>query len=407
MTRVATGRIRSGVEPCVDETAVLDPFPLIEGLGTMLQETNFAWSLNLIGEDQAAKLATLIGDLRRDFSRTGAGKRITSGFLYLGTEPALAWANACRDHQYPFMKKSIESFDARWCHIFQAGLGGESYHYVSLGPGDGQKDAVILRDLRRDNPRLSYIPVDMSMEMLRLGVHALTHQLKLSRSRILSVQLDFSSLDNVAELRCLLDGLFGKQPILFSLLGNTMTNFEDDTELLGMLAEQLLRPQDKFLLEVATTRQLNNALAHEAVKEYENSRTFREFATSALMHSTDLQIDMDSILFEGQVENDRALLMNITYPNKTGRDIRMTLPDRTNVLFPHEDTIHLCISRKYAEQYIDSMLAESGVQKVAGSPLCFGGAHHGNQFGMDLFLLAAGSKTVQSGRSIAENIWSR
>jgi L-histidine Nalpha-methyltransferase len=348
--------VQVAADPCVAETLSLDPSPLLGGLGAMLQKTGFAWSLGLIGEDQAAKIAALTADLRHPFSCTGDGKRITSGFLYLGAEPALAWANACRDHVCPAMKQSIESFDRRWCNI-RAGLGGKPYHYVSLGPGDGQKDAVILHDLRRDNVKLCYVAVDMSMEMLRLGVHALTRQLKLSRSRILSVQLDFSSRDNVAGLKCLLDGLFGEEAILFSLLGNTVANFDHDTELLGMLTEQLLRPQDKFLLEVATTRQLNATLAQEAAEEYEHSRTFREFATSALMHYTDLQVDMNSLLFRGRVEDERALLMEIVYQNKTGRDIRMTLPDRADVLFSPEDTIHLCISRKYAQHYLDSLLA--------------------------------------------------
>lgn len=99
--------------------------------------------------------------------------------------------------------------------------------------------------------------------MLRLGVHTLTRQLKLSRSRILPVQLDFSSQDNVVELRRLLQGLFGEEAVLFSLLGNTMANFEDDTGLLRMLTEQLLRPQDRFVLETATTRQLDDTLARK------------------------------------------------------------------------------------------------------------------------------------------------
>jgi hypothetical protein len=83
--------------------------PVLNGLEALLRETHFAWSLDLIGEDQAGKLATLTGDLRRGFSMTGDGKRITSGFSYLGTEPAIAWANACRDRLYPVMKQSIDS----------------------------------------------------------------------------------------------------------------------------------------------------------------------------------------------------------------------------------------------------------------------------------------------------------
>jgi uncharacterized SAM-dependent methyltransferase len=348
----------------------------------------------------------LTGDLRRRPSADGDGKRITSGFSYLGAEPAIAWANACRDHLYPVMRQSIESFEQRWGSV-RPSLGSTPYHYVSLGPGDGQKDAVILQDLRHDNAQLCHVPVDMSAEMLRLGVHALTRQLKFSRSRILPVQLDFSSPDNVAELRRLLHGLFGDQAVLFSLLGNTMANFDNDTELLGMLARQLLRPQDRFILEIATTQRLDEALAQEAGAEYERSRTFREFVTSALMHYTDLHIDMDSVLFQGSVEGERALVVKIIYQNRTGAEIRVTLPDRTDVSFPPQDTICLYVSRKYIQDGVDALLFDSGVDKVDGTHSDLAGADGGRRFGLDLVLLASSGQAALPPRTVAEDIWRR
>jgi len=407
VTPRVTDAVQPGADPRADETLRMGHSPLMSGLEAILEETEFGWSLGLIGEDQAGKLARLTADLRRrEVSTTGDGKCITSGFSYLGAESAIAWANACRDRLYPVMRQSIEFFDRRWCSI-RPSLDGKPYHYVSLGPGDGQKDIVILQDLMRYNAKLCYVAVDMSAEMLRLGVHALTRQLKLSRSNILPVQLDFSSQDNVAELRRLLHGLFGEEAVLFSLLGNTMTNFENDTELLRMLAEQLLRPQDRFVLEVATTRQLEDTLAQEAAEEYERSRTFREFVTSALMHYTDLQIDMDSVLFQGSVEGERALLIKIIYQNRTGREIRLTLPDRTDVSFPQEDTVRLYVSRKYAQHHLDSLLVKSGVHKLDSSHFDFGDTRSGSQFGMDLLVLAADLETTRPEQTMAEEIWRR
>lgn len=400
-----TGATQPEAAPEVNETLRLDRSPLMSGLETVLNETDFAWSLGLVGEDQASKLAMLTGDLRRRVSTTGDGKRITSGFSYLGTEPAIAWANACRDHLYPVMKQSIESFDRRWSSI-RPSLDGTSYHYVSLGPGDGQKDGVILHHLRRDNAQLCYVAVDMSAEMLRLAVHALTRQLKLPRSRILPVQLDFSSQTNVTELRRLLHSLFGEEAIMYSLLGNTMANFENDTAMLGMLAEQLLRPQDRFILEVATTSQLDGTLAQEAAEEYERSRTFREFATSALMHYTNLHIDMDSVLFQGGTEQERALVIKVMYQNCTGGSIRIMLPDRTDVLFPQQDTIRLYTSRKYGQNGLDSLLTESGVRKLHGCHFDFtGGARNDLGFGADLLVLTIGPDAVRPEQSVVKDIW--
>ena len=386
------------------------PYPsLMKRLEEILQRTDFAWSLGLIGEDQAAKLAMLTGDLRRRVSTTGDGKRITSGFSYLGAEPAIAWTKACRDHLYPVMKQSIESFDRRWVNI-RSSLKDQSYHYVSLGPGDGQKDAIILQDLERNNAQLCYVAVDMSAEMLRLGVHPLVRQLKLSRSRVLPVQLDFSSRANITELRCLLHGLFGHNAILFSLLGNTIANFDNDIEMLRMFVDELLRPQDLFVVEVATTRRLDEATAQEAAEEYEHSRTFREFVTSALMHYTDLQIDMENVCFYSSIEKNRAVQIKILYQNQTNGELRITLPDRTSVPFPQKDTIRLYVSRKYAEEYLEVLSAESGVCVLDRDHFDFrGGSHSDVEFGMDLLMLKAGSETVQrdSSLTMAEYTWAR
>jgi L-histidine Nalpha-methyltransferase len=382
---------------------------LMGRLETILRKADFAWSLGLIGEDQAAKLAMLTGDLRRHVSTIGDGKRITSGFSYLGAEPAIAWTKACRDHLYPVMKQSIESFDRRWEDI-RPNLEAQPYHYVSLGPGDGQKDAVILHDLERNNAQLCYVAVDMSAEMLRLGVHPLVRQLKLSRNRVLPVQLDFSSRANVTELRRLLHGLFDRHAILFSLLGNTTANFENDTEMLRMFVEELLRPQDRFVVEVATTRKLDEAMAQEAAEEYEHSRTFREFVTSALMHYTDLKIDMEDVLFQGGIEEGRALQIKILYQNRTGKEIRVTLPDRTTVPFPQQDTIRLYMSRKYVESYLEALPVDSGICVLDRSHFDLrGGSHSNAQFGIDLLMFGAGSETAQqdASRTLAEYTWAR
>lgn len=374
-------------------------------LQRLLDETDFAWLVGLIGEDQAAKLAMLTGDLRRRACDNGDGKRIASGFSYLGVESAIAWTHACRDHLYPVMRESIELFDRRWAGI-RSHLGGQHYHYVSLGPGDGRKDAVVLNDLRQHSGESCYVAVDMSTEMLRLGVQDVVRQLKLARSSILPIQLDFSVAANIVELRRLLLNVFGDEPVLFSLLGNTLANFENDAELLNQLAHSLLRPQDRFLLEVATTRQLNSALAQEACDEYERSRSFREFITTTLMHYTDLHIDMDSVLFRGEIEDDRSILVKIFYQNRTGSGMRITLPDRTTTSFPSRDTIRLFLTRKYAPGALDAMLLESGLHKLHEAHIDFFSTP-GSRFGMDLALLSSGQNAPRPAPSMADSIWQR
>ena len=86
----------------------------------------------------------------------------------------------------------------------------------------------------------------------------------------------------------------GDEPILWGLLGNTAANFEDDFELIERLA-RLLRPQDRLMLEVATTSELAADVSERSSTEYLRSKAFCEFVTSALHQHTDLPINMDYV----------------------------------------------------------------------------------------------------------------
>ena len=372
----------------------------------VIEESDFAWSLHLIAEDPTLKLATLTDDLSRKPSNTGDGKQITSGFAYWGTAPTIAWSLACNDHFYPVMQQSIESFSGRWKRV-RSKLNGVPYHYVSLGVGTGQKDRQILQDLLAVQPDLLYMPVDLSAAMLRIGMRETAKGLNLGRRQVLPVQLDFAIQQNIAELRAFLQRIVGDEPILFSLVGNTMANFEEDVELLRTVTG-VLRPQDRFLLEVATTDKLDDDLADAAAEEYHRSRAFQEFVTSALMMYTDLTINMDSVLYRGSVEGDRALLVKVIYQNRTGADLRFMLPDRTKVAFPDRDTIRLLLSRKYSRRGLDGMLAAIGIQKVQGIHSGFASQRSPGSFGTDLLLLAAGDRerVPEQRATKADEIWS-
>ncbi len=370
--------------------------------GALAASAGPTW-LELVRGDQTDKFANLMADLRLKYSPTGDGKRITCGYAYMGLEPALAWENACRDLLYPVMRQSIESFAGRW-HSIRTSLENGPYHYVSLGPGDGQKDGVILTDLRRDVDSW-YVPVDSSTEMLRLAVRQLIVRQELPSTSVLALPWDFSANDDVVELRKVLTSAFGPTPVLFSLLGNTLANFDHDTGLLALLAEKLLRPQDRLLLEVATTPDLTEDLARHAAAEYESSGSFGDFVTSALRRYTDLCVDKDSVDFTGSVEDDHALLVKMNYRNQTGADITITLPSRDRVPFKTNDTIRLAVSRKYAASGLDKMIVASGLTNVGDWRSEFTGTGHG--FGLALRMLARNPDEATSASTLADQLWNR
>jgi uncharacterized SAM-dependent methyltransferase len=378
---------------------------LVDKVQQVIEESDFGWSLHLIAEDPTLKLATLIDDLTRRPSETGDGKLITSGFAYWGTAPTIAWSLACNDNFYPVMQQSIESFSGRWKRL-RAKLNGIPYHYVSLGVGTGHKDRQILQDLLAVQENLLYLPVDLSAAMLRIGLRESVKGLSIPHRHVLPMQLDFAIQQNIAELRALLQRFVGDEPILFSLLGNTLANFDDDVELLHTLTG-VLRPQDRFLLEVATTDALSEDLADAAAEEYHRSRAYQEFVTSAVLQYTDLTINFDSVLYRGSVEAERALRVKIFYQNRTGGDLRIVLPDRTKVAFPDRDTIRLYLTRKYARRTLAGMLAALGIERLHGIHSGFASQRSPQVFGTDLLLLAAGAEKVPEQRATkADEIWS-
>jgi L-histidine N-alpha-methyltransferase len=371
---------------------MVERMQLLRRLERIMEETDFGWSLLMVGEDQSRKLADLTNDLKRPHSATGDGKQIQSAYSYWGIEPAIAWQHACRDPYYPVMRDGIDSFTQRWNDLRSA-LAATKYHYVSLGPGTGEKDRTVLQTMQPDHPEMLYVPVDMSAEMLRICLQPIRDLpfITTFRRQLLPVQLDFSSDENLDELQGLRERLMGQEPILWGLLGNTIANFENDLELVERLAT-LVRPQDLFMVEVATTTVLAGDVPERVSNEYLQSRAFCEFVTSALHQHTDLPINMDNVEITGEVVDPRCVLIKTIYRHGE-EDTRVTLPDRTLITLRRNDTIRLYVSRKYAPAALRAELSELGlhVAHVADTSWAVRGRPY--RFGLELMLLSKQAST--------------
>ena len=350
-------------------------------LRTRVEPDGPAW-LELGPDDRTARFMRLVSDLNRGFDAEANGKRITAGHAYEGVEPAVAWTSVCRDPLCGAPRQSVESFAHRWQGL-RTGMPAEPCHYVSLGPGDGRKDGVLLEDLSRLNADLCYLPVDASEELLHLAVRGLIRRLSLPTDRVLSLPWDFAMAESVSALRRLLDELFGPTPVLFSLLGNTLAHFDDDVAVLRRFATGLLRPGDRLLLEVEVTMGLDDGLVVDAVAEYEHSSAFGEFVAAGLRTHTDLLVDQSSVELLGAVEADRALVVKTAYRNRTDADVLITLPNLSDVRFAPDDTIRLALTRKYSPEGLSTLLHEAGL--VVTADACTG---TGGPFGLALLMLA-------------------
>lgn len=360
-------------------------------------KSSLKWSLCFTGEDESSKLGELIGELKNSFSATGNGKQVPSGFSYWGIVSTLAWKSTCSDPLYPVMSDGISSFNIGWKKIYDKEFTKQKYHYVSLGVGTGDKDNEILKRLYGSNNSIRYFPVDMSSTMLRLGVQNATKNIPLKGSHVLPIQIDFSIESNVIELRKLLNRIDNDDSILFSLLGNTLANFPDDIELLQSISK-LMRTGDKLLLEVATTKELNEEAAAAAAREYANASSFKRFVTSTLVQYTNIKVDFVNVCFEGSIEPcnfedsiepcNKALFIKVLYRNLSQETISIMLPDWETVEFKHGDTIRLLTTRKYSAKGLDKIISESKLKKINNSRLLLGGRNNRYGFGIDLILLS-------------------
>jgi L-histidine Nalpha-methyltransferase len=382
---------------------MVERMQLHQRLERLMEETEFGWSLLMVGEDQSRKLADLTNDLKRPYSTTGDGKQILSGYSYWGIEPAIAWQHACHDPYYPVMKDGIDSFTQRWNDL-QPALAGAKYHYVSLGPGTGEKDRAVLYTMQPSHPEMLYVPVDMSAEMLRLCLQPIRDLpfIKTFRRQLLPVQLDFSDDENLDELQALRERLMDDEPIIWGLLGNTAANFEDDFELIRRLAT-LLRPQDVLMLEVATTTELAPDVPERTSTEYLRSKAFCEFVTSALHQHTDIPINMDCLEISGEIVDDRCVLIKTIYHHR-GEDVRVTLPDRTVITLRQDDTVRLYVSRKYASAALQAELRSIGLGVKATADTTWAVRGKPYRFGLELLLLSKGGDTWP-GRSAASEVF--
>ncbi|WP_369370138.1 L-histidine N(alpha)-methyltransferase [Promicromonospora sp. Populi] len=262
----------------------------------------------------------------------------------------------------------------------------ECVHLVSLGVGTGAKDGMFLETMRRANPSMLYIPIDMSAEMLRTGSRTAVREAHFPLDRSLGLQIDLSLDGNLEELKLFLDRLVGDEAILYSLVGNTVANFDDDGEFLNGLA-QVLRPQDRMLVEFASTENLSQEAVRAAEAEYRQTRGFVEFVASAVRYNTDLKIDLDQIRFAGSVENE-SILLKVYWQNVGGEALRMLIPGSRPIHLEPQDTIRLYTTRKYTSERIDQLVAGAGLRTTHMQRERFRHTQRPSPFGLELRLVA-------------------
>lgn len=199
-------------------------------------------------------------------------------FLYFDPQGALAWENLIREgYGQDLWLKGVEACcrsaldprrggdgRAKGALARALGLDGRSgavgLDVIGLGPGDGSKEVVVLRELLAAQaaagasfPWLTFMLVDVSIPLLLTACRDASGAAAEAGARsvaVLPVVADFEegSLELARRLPSALDEGQGRRLVL--LLGNVVGNVRHEERFLHQKLGQLVRPGDFLLIEV-------------------------------------------------------------------------------------------------------------------------------------------------------------
>ncbi len=330
-------------------------------------ETSKKWLLTYIGENQLQKLGALVVDL------TNAKERqIRSGYSYWGLGPACMWERACHDGVGYHMRENIERFPEA-VRALSEFIDRERYNFVSLGVGEGSKDKVIIRDVFCSNTELYprdnflYMPVDMSLDMLRISAEK-TQEL-LPHHHCLGIQRDIESYGGILEISQLAKLVGNGQPILYGFLGNTIANVESPEEVLKNIAS-VMTEEDLLLFEVQmiSDNSFDDQIPYEAIRNEYLSGAFRRFVESALLQNSDLRINSNEMNNSYRVDISKldwgsygsCLIIDCFFENNTGRPLYITLITGDTFTVESNEKIRLLRSRKFPSATLQNFVRANG-----------------------------------------------
>ncbi len=170
--------------------------------------------------------------------------------LYLTEEGQTTYLSLCEDPEYGYYHETLTYIVENTATLVESMLnhgGSSEVDFISLGPGNGQKDSVILKELLRKakSPGYTYYyPYDVSGGLLLESMRTiLARDLPLEKLRVKAIEADVAFL---AEFKKVFD--FREEPNVYSLLGG-LDDTANEVALLTRL-HRVMNPRDCLLLEV-------------------------------------------------------------------------------------------------------------------------------------------------------------
>jgi uncharacterized SAM-dependent methyltransferase len=176
---------------------------------------------------------------------------LPSRYQYVSDAGADNWIRLCRDPMYRHHRKTVDFWTRgtgrAMATAIRSALGTDDFDYVSLGPGDGKKDAALISYWLGMGVDLFYYPYDVSLPLISRAYHRVRTQAPRSRTDQLHIKAvlgDFNQIDTLSEVFT-----HRTMPNVVALLGNSLGNLELELEFLAQLHDQM-SSEDLLVLEV-------------------------------------------------------------------------------------------------------------------------------------------------------------
>lgn len=153
---------------------------------------------------------------------------------------ARRWLALAKDRDY-ISTETSRSINAM---LLRAAQHAEVHTIVSLGPGDGETDFEIVTHIKNRQPSLRYIPVDISDSLLQTAIRKVAEQVYVP----IGILADFE--EHLAFINRKIKQ-FGRGPILFSLLGNTLGNLDRFERAFVGTLRTMMRHSDMLLIDIS------------------------------------------------------------------------------------------------------------------------------------------------------------
>lgn len=175
---------------------------------------------------------------------------IPNRYLYSSDAGADNWVRLCEDPEYRHHRESVDFWSSRAGHdvttMIREKIGQADFDFVSLGPGDGQKDAVLVEGWLESGASVFYYPYDVSLPLVSRAIRTVRTETQGSKDglHIKAVLADFKHLGTVSEV-------FSHRatPNVVGLLGNSLGNLRGELKFLQDLRRQM-SDEDLLILEV-------------------------------------------------------------------------------------------------------------------------------------------------------------